>query len=248
MTAMPDNAAARLGAVLLLTCFVSLVALWPVSSLFGLWVREHVAVVPAQTTFALGHGRVLLTLLLAGVAGVAASAVRARLGKRAVGLGWLVWAAAAVAYGWALRSAIAGDDRLKFQPHSRTEGAPAMNNPALYFEIPVLDMRRAMMFYERVFGFDFQLEEIHGNEMALLPFDMNGAGVSGSLARGEIYQPSLSGTLIYLRTEDVEETLKRAQAAGAKILFPKTKASEYSFVAEIQDSEGNRIGLMQSLR
>ncbi len=122
------------------------------------------------------------------------------------------------------------------------------NNPALYFEIPVLDMKRAMMFYERVFGFDFQLEEIHGNEMAMLPFEMDGAGITGSLARGEVYQPSLNGTLIYLRTEDIDETLKRAQSAGAKILFPKTKAGEYSYVAEIQDSEGNRIALMQPLK
>ncbi len=108
MTATPDTTAARLGAVLLLTCFVSLVALWPISSLFGLWVREHLAVVPTQTTFALGPGRSGLTLLLAGLAGVAVSAIRARVGRRVVGLAWLVWAGAAVAYAWALRAAIAG--------------------------------------------------------------------------------------------------------------------------------------------
>ncbi len=121
-------------------------------------------------------------------------------------------------------------------------------NPALYFEIPVLDMQRAMKFYQQVFGFDFRLEEIHGNEIAFLPFEVDGVGVSGSPARGEVYQPSLTGTLIYLRTEDVDATLKRAQSAGAKILFPKTRAGEYSYVAEIQDSEGNRIGLMHPLR
>jgi predicted enzyme related to lactoylglutathione lyase len=120
-------------------------------------------------------------------------------------------------------------------------------NPAMYFEIPVSDMKRAIEFYEKVFGFDFQLEEIHSNQMALMPFDMDGSGISGALAKGEIYKPSLHGTLIYLRTEGIDKTLSRASLAGAKVLFPKAKAGEYAYVAEIEDSEGNRIGLMELL-
>jgi predicted enzyme related to lactoylglutathione lyase len=120
-------------------------------------------------------------------------------------------------------------------------------NPAMYFEIPVTDMKRAVEFYKKVFGFYFQLEEIHGNQMALMPFELDGSGISGALAKGEIYKPSLNGTLIYLHTASIDKTLNDAQLAGAKILFPKTKAGEYSYVAEIEDSEGNRIGLMEPL-
>ena len=120
-------------------------------------------------------------------------------------------------------------------------------NPAMYFEIPVYDMKRAMAFYEKVFGFDFQLEEIHSNQMALMPFEVDGAGISGALAKGETYKPSPHGTLIYLRSESISKTLELAQLAGAKVLFPKTKAGDYAYVAEIEDSEGNRIGLMEPL-
>ena len=120
-------------------------------------------------------------------------------------------------------------------------------NPAMYFEIPVTDMKRAIAFYEKVFGFDFQLEEIHGNQMAFMPFQLEGSGISGALAQGEIYKPSLQGTLIYLHAENIDNTLHEAQLAGAKVLFPKTKAGDYSYVAEIEDSEGNRIGLMEPL-
>ncbi len=120
-------------------------------------------------------------------------------------------------------------------------------NPATYFEIPVTDMKRAISFYEQVFGFDFELEEMHGNYMALMPFAVDGSGITGALAKGEIYKPSHQGTLIYLRSENIDKTLDRAQLAGSKVLFPKTKAGEYSYVAEIEDSEGNRIGLMQPL-
>jgi predicted enzyme related to lactoylglutathione lyase len=128
-----------------------------------------------------------------------------------------------------------------------SEKVDQKTNPAMYFEIPVTNMIRAITFYEKVFGFDFQLEEIHDNQMALMPFELAGSGISGALAKGEIYKPSLHGTLIYLRSENIDETLRRAQLAGAKVLFPKTKAGDYSYVAEIEDSEGNRIGLMEPL-
>jgi uncharacterized protein len=131
----------------------------------------------------------------------------------------------------------------KHQSTNMTEKA----NPAMYFEIPVTDMKRSMAFYEKVFGFDFELEDIHGNQMALMPFDIDGSGISGALAKGDTYKPSLNGTLIYLRSENIDKTLEQARLAGAKILFPKTKAGNYSYVAEIEDSEGNRIGLIEPL-
>ena len=120
-------------------------------------------------------------------------------------------------------------------------------NPGMYFEIPVMDTQRAIAFYENVFGFAFDLVEIHDNQMALMPFDVEGSGISGALAKGEIYKPSLNGTLIYLRSENIDKTLERAQLAGASILFPKTRAGDFAFVAEIEDCEGNRIGLMEPL-
>ncbi|MDF3126486.1 hypothetical protein [Rheinheimera sp. 1928-s] len=83
--------------------------------------------------------------------------------------------------------------------------------------------------------------------MAYLPFNIDGSGICGSLALGEIYMPSQQGTLIYLHSNNIDETLRRAELTGANILFPKTKASDYSFVAEIEDSEGNRIGIIESL-
>jgi uncharacterized protein len=125
---------------------------------------------------------------------------------------------------------------------SQSKGMTTKSNPAMYFEIPVTDMDRAMTFYTRVFGFDFELEEIHSNQMALMPFEIEGSGISGALAKGETYKPSIHGTLIYLRAQNIDQTLDRAQFAGAKVLFPKTKAGEYAYVAEIEDSEGNRIG------
>jgi len=118
-------------------------------------------------------------------------------------------------------------------------------NPVGYFEIPVTDLERAMNFYGQVFGYDFVVEEIHGNRMALFPFSKEGTGVSGALAQGEIYRPSLEGSLVYFSVQSIDETIRKAEKAGGSTLFPKTQAGEYGFVAELKDSEGNRIGLSE---
>ncbi len=119
-----------------------------------------------------------------------------------------------------------------------------MQNIGTYFEIPVNDLERAMKFYSHVFGCDFSKDVIHGNEMAFFPF-VEGSGITGALAKGDIYKPSTSGTLIYLATTNIEEALRRIVEKGGEILFPKTEVPNYGWVAEFKDSEGNRTALFQ---
>jgi uncharacterized protein len=115
-------------------------------------------------------------------------------------------------------------------------------NPVVYFEIPVTDMNRATKFYKAVFDFDFEKNMIDNNEMALFPFSEAHSGISGALAKGEIYKPTKMGTLIYFKT-DIDATLKKVIQNGGQILFPKTSNGDLGFVAEFEDSEGNRIAL-----
>ena len=117
------------------------------------------------------------------------------------------------------------------------------SNPAVYFEIPVSDLDRAVRFYGAVFGYQFQRETIDHNEMALFPLLEDSPGVSGALAKGEIYVPSKTGSLIYLNTPDIDLTLKKVSEAGGKTLYPKTSLGGLGFVAEFEDSEGNRVAL-----
>lgn len=116
-------------------------------------------------------------------------------------------------------------------------------NPVVYFEIPVTDMDRAVRFYTAVFNFEFRKDVIDHNEMALFPFTDETGGISGALAKGDIYKPTINGTLIYFTTEDIDKTLKSAVENGGDLLYPKTSNGELGFVAEFKDSEGNRIAL-----
>ena len=119
------------------------------------------------------------------------------------------------------------------------------SNPVVYFEIPVTDIERAIKFYNAVFHFDFDKETIDNNEMALFPFAVENSGISGALAKGEIYKPTKDGVLIYFNTENIDETLKLATSNGGKILYPKTY-NGIGLVAEFEDTEGNRIALYQT--
>lgn len=121
-----------------------------------------------------------------------------------------------------------------------------MQNIGSYFEIPVVNLERAIKFYSSIFECEFSQENIHGNEMALFPYDGKNSGITGALAKGEIYQPSLSGTLIYLSTDHIDQTLERVKSQGAEVLLQKTQAGEYGYVAEFKDCEGNRIALFES--
>jgi predicted enzyme related to lactoylglutathione lyase len=119
------------------------------------------------------------------------------------------------------------------------------SNPVVYFEIPVNNIDRAIKFYTAVFHFSFEKEFIDNNEMALFPFADEKSGISGALAKGEIYKPTKDGVLIYFTTESIDETLQLATSNGGKMLYPITDNGT-GLVAEFEDTEGNRIALFQA--
>lgn len=120
-----------------------------------------------------------------------------------------------------------------------------MSNPVFHFEIPVLDMDRAISFYQTVFDLELRREPVDGYEMAFFPRDDASPGASGALAKGDIYQPSHQGAVLYFDVPDIDAVFERTIEAGSRILYEKTDIGAAGFVGEIEDSEGNRIALTQ---
>jgi predicted enzyme related to lactoylglutathione lyase len=119
----------------------------------------------------------------------------------------------------------------------------AMTNPVVHFEIPVADMDRAVGFYRAVLGHDLRRERVDGYDMAFFPRADGKPGASGALARGDVYVPTRSGVILYFDVPDIDAVLARAARHGGAVLYPKTSVGAAGYVAEIADSEGNRIGL-----
>ena len=107
----------------------------------------------------------------------------------------------------------------------------------------MVDIERAVAFYEHVFELELERTVIDGHPMALFPDADEHGCASGALATGDSYVPSIDGTRVYFRVDDVAATLARAVERGGSELYPLTDVGEQGVVAECSDSEGNRIAL-----
>ena len=121
------------------------------------------------------------------------------------------------------------------------------HNVVGWFEIPVVDMDRAVKFYETVFGFELSRNKLGPLDMAWFPWVDGAMGAGGSLVRlEEAYQPSPDGVIVYFTafSGDVAVELSRVEGAGGKVLTEKKLISEeHGYMALFLDTEGNRIAL-----
>jgi uncharacterized protein len=113
-------------------------------------------------------------------------------------------------------------------------------NAVHWFEIPVLDLDRAVRFYSQVLGVDMIPMNVTGSPMAMFPAE----GVGGALIQEQGTQPSVQGTLVYLDCGcDLSGTLQRVATAGGRVALPKTSIGKHGFIGLFIDTEGNRVGL-----
>jgi len=121
------------------------------------------------------------------------------------------------------------------------------SNAVGWFEIPVLDMERAIGFYESVFDIKLDRNRMGPLDMAWFPGVEGGTGATGSLVYEEdMYKPSMDGVLIYFTavSGDVANELAKVEEAGGQVLMPKTLISDdIGYMGVFVDSEGNRIAL-----
>jgi uncharacterized protein len=122
-----------------------------------------------------------------------------------------------------------------------------MQNAISWFEIPTTDINRAQKFYETIFGISMISMEMPNIKMRMFPLDDMMTQVGGALVdSGGFHKPSVTdGPLIYLNANpDVQNVLDKVEAAGGKIMVPKTAISpEYGNMAVFIDTEGNRVAL-----
>ncbi|MBK8700617.1 MAG: VOC family protein [Saprospiraceae bacterium] len=122
-----------------------------------------------------------------------------------------------------------------------------MSHRISWFEIPTADIDRAQRFYETIFDTSLINMDNAAIKMRAFPVEDMMTDIAGALVHhDEFYKPSENaGCLIYLNgNPDLQQVLDRIEAAGGKILVPKTQISpEYGFMAVFLDTEGNRVAL-----
>jgi predicted enzyme related to lactoylglutathione lyase len=111
-----------------------------------------------------------------------------------------------------------------------------------WFEIPALNLLRAVGFYNFIYGIEMETTVTSGYAMALFPADN---GIGGAIVVGEGSTPSATGTLVYLNAgNDLAPVLGRVEKGGGRIIMGKTLISkEDGYFALFIDTEGNKLAL-----
>jgi len=117
-----------------------------------------------------------------------------------------------------------------------------IKNYVNWFEIPVLNLKRAMAFYNHMYDIKMETTELNEYAMAFFPTDN---GIGGALVMGPGSIPSETGSLIYLNGgEDLQVLLTKVGSAGGRVVLEKTKIDDDSgFFALFIDTEGNKLAL-----
>jgi predicted enzyme related to lactoylglutathione lyase len=117
-----------------------------------------------------------------------------------------------------------------------------MANALTWFEIPTVDLDRALRFYETVLDLKLNKEVFGGTPMAIFPHSESNAG--GALVQDPKRNPSPDGTLIYLDAAGkLDACIERVRRAGGTLVSPKTDIGDPGFVAVFRDPEGNVVAL-----
>ena len=118
-------------------------------------------------------------------------------------------------------------------------------NTLNWFEVSVNDIDRARKFYEAVFNIEMETMEMMGMKMAMFPYENGNGKLSGALVQSEMHKPSADGAKVSFNgNPDLSEALSRVEAAGGKIIMPKTSVGEdIGYMAFVIDSEGNVVAL-----
>jgi predicted enzyme related to lactoylglutathione lyase len=122
-----------------------------------------------------------------------------------------------------------------------------MQNAIDWFEIPVADLPRAAAFYAEVLRIELRTERFADRLMAIFPYAQAEHGVGGALVHDQHTRPSPTGPVLYLNAgADIRGAVDRAARAGGVVTLPVTDIGAPGFIALIQDTEGNVVGLHEA--
>lgn len=118
----------------------------------------------------------------------------------------------------------------------------SVKNYISWFEIPALDFRQAVNFYNHIFSIEMTQNSTDVNAMAFFPAT---SGIGGAVIAGPGSIPSSIGPLIYLNGgNDLNDVLNKVEEVGGRIIMPKTHIGEdEGYFAIFIDSQGNKLAL-----
>ena len=113
-----------------------------------------------------------------------------------------------------------------------------MTNPVVHFEVGSADHQRLVAFYGDLFGWG--LREV--SEGYTLIDTRGGGGLNGGVGRSNTGEPWAT---FYVEVDDLQATLKRAEALGGRTVLEVTELPGMGF-AMFDDPDGLLVGLVRA--
>ncbi len=111
-----------------------------------------------------------------------------------------------------------------------------------HVEIPTTDFEKAKTFYSSLFGWKITITP----NMDYATFETGSEPGGGFNKVDKVTSVGEQGVLIYVFTEDIQETLARVVELGGSVIKEKTLIPEIGWYALFGDPDGSIIGIFQS--
>jgi predicted enzyme related to lactoylglutathione lyase len=129
-----------------------------------------------------------------------------------------------------------------------------MSNRIVHFEIHADDPERAAAFYTKIFG--WEIKKWEGGDMEYwmvmtAPKDSTEPGINGGLLRrpketnAPVPKQAVTGFVCTIMVDDIDETIKKLEAEGARCALPKAPIANMAWQAYYLDTEQNVFGIHQ---
>ena len=117
-----------------------------------------------------------------------------------------------------------------------------MQQNIVWFDIPAVDIDRAVQFYGAVLDKPIKKEDFGGVPTGVFP--SADGGQMGCICLVKDFKPSADGVMIYLGVEGrLRAAVAAVRANGGTVLEDIHPIGPHGFRAEVLDSEGNCIAL-----
>jgi uncharacterized protein len=116
-----------------------------------------------------------------------------------------------------------------------------MGQPVAFFEVLSTEPERAQKFYAELFGWQVAADPAMGG-YALVDTGAGDGAVGGGIGAADT--PAEAGVKIYMRVDDLDAYLDRAEKLGGRRVVPPTDLpGDFGRFAILADPDGNPVGL-----
>ncbi len=116
-----------------------------------------------------------------------------------------------------------------------------MGQPIAFFEVVSPDHQQAQTFYRELFDWQIAADPAMGG-YGLVDTGAGEDAIGGGI--GPSMQPGDTGVKVYVKVDDLDAYLDRAEALGGKRLVPPTDLpGDFGRFAIFTDPDGNQVGL-----